>query len=191
MAQVGLAQVWSSWQARAHPKRDTGSGRWTSGSRAVTVPLARPSRQPPPPDSATSAPHAPARRAGHRRTVPLVPRATRPAHDADGTAEWHRWVLAQVWPDVLASEGAPQEGHRHKAAGVWEQVLLRLIPCCHEGARKRDQAQPSGRANTRPLQPRRHSRLCSARAGQACRPPPDSATSATRNTAGARCGWDR
>ena len=93
MAQVGLAQVWSSWQARAHPKRDTGSGRQASGSRAV-LPLARPSRQPsPPPDSATSAPHSPARRAGRRRrTVPLVPRATRTAHDADGTAEWHRWA---------------------------------------------------------------------------------------------------
>ena len=60
MAQVGLAQVWPSWQARAHPKRDTGIGRQVSGSRAV-LPLARPSRQPSPPDSATSATHLPGR----------------------------------------------------------------------------------------------------------------------------------
>ena len=170
---MGLAQVWPSWQARAHPKRDTGSGRQASGSRAV-LPLARPSRQPSPPDSATSAPHAPARRAGRRRTVPLVPRATRPAHDAAGTAEWHRWAwrkFGRPGKRGRTPRGTQAQGGRRLGAG----------PCCHSPA----PAANRRRRRTVPL-------VSSALAGQACRsPPPDSATSATRNTASARCGWDR
>ena len=143
MAQVGLAQVWSSWQARAHPKRDTGSGRQASGSRAVTVPLARPSRQPSPPDSATSAPHAPARRAGHRRrTVPLVPRATRPAHDAAGTAEWHRWVWRKFGRP--GKRGRTPRGTQAQGGG-----RLGAGPCCHSPA-----PAANRRRRTVPLVPR-------------------------------------
>ena len=143
MAQEGLAQIWASWQARAHPKRDTGSGRQASGSRAV-LPLARRRRQPSPPDSATSAPHAPVRRAGHRRTVPLVPRATRPAHDADGTAEWHRRAWRKFGRTVPL---VPQEGHRLRAAGVWEQG--RTVPL----ARPSRQPPPPDSATSAPNAP--------------------------------------
>ena len=230
MAQVGLAQVWASWQAREHPKRDTGSGRWTSESRAGqchspapaanrrsrTVPLvlrtrrsgvqatagqchkcneqhgrrtlwlgplngtggsgaslvllasegasqeghrlgragrwtsgsravqtlARPSRQPPPPDSATSAPHAPARRAGHRRTMPLVPRATRTAHDAAGTAEWHRWAWRKFGRP--GKRGRTPRGTQAQGGG-----RLGAGPYCHSHA-----PADNRRRRTVPLVPR-------------------------------------
>ena len=149
MAQVGLAQVWPSWQARAHPKRDTGSGRQASGSRAV-LPLARPSRQPsPPPDSATSAPHAPYRRAGRRRrTVPLVPRATRTAHDSDGTAKWHRWAWRKFGRQSKRGRtprGTQAYGGRRLGAG----------PCCHSPVpanRRRRRTVPLVPRATRPAQ---------------------------------------
>ena len=147
MAQVGLAQVWPSWQARAHPKRDTGIravGVWEQGR---TVPLARPSRQPSPPDSATSAPHAPARRAGRRRTMPLVPRATRTAHDAAGTSEWHRWVWRKFGRP--GKRGRTPRGTQAQGGG-----RLGAGPCCHSPAPAANRPPPDS-ATSAPHAPAR------------------------------------
>ena len=77
------------------------------------------------PDSATSAPKAPVRRAGRPcRTVPLVPRATRTAHDADGTAEWHRWAWRKF--------GRPgKRGRTPRMTQAQGGRRLGAGPCCH------------------------------------------------------------
>ena len=194
--------------------RHMAAGVWEQG-RAAT----RPPSPPPLPPAAN--------RRRRRRAVPLVPRATRPAHDAAGTAEWHRWILAQVWPSWQA-KGAPQEGHRHRAAGVWEQgraatrpspppTVAAAGPChkCHaqHGLRTMRMEPLNGTGGPgasmavlasegAPQEGHRHMAAGVWGAGPCCHsttvasrqpspPPPGSATSATRNTACARCSWDR